>query len=148
VCLETSTARDPNASLERFKMGVIFHPESARSINQDTGTHFNTLYELSQLFLDQIGLSNNHGGIKQVGTVIKFNSGISLAHKPLSSVSVLSDDLRKVITSIFERQKRIFMNQMEKLRLSLQPSQPVPPHDPAPMVNYSTLDETSRVREP
>jgi hypothetical protein len=105
--------------------GVIFHPENARSINQDTGTHFNTLYELPQLILDQIGLSNIHGGIKQVGTVIKFatkfNSRISLEHKLLSSASLLSEDLRKDVTSIFEWQKRIFINKIEELRLSLQP---------------------------
>jgi hypothetical protein len=104
-------------------------------INQDTATLFSSLYQLSQLFLEQIGLSPNHGGRMQVKTVIrfaiKFNPGPSLQHKLKSTVSVLSEDLRKEIISLFEKLKRMHRNdieevqaQMDELRQSIHSVQP------------------------
>jgi hypothetical protein len=87
-----------SSQVGRFKMAINVHPESARSINQDTATLFSSLYQLSQLFLEQIGLSPNHGGRMQVETAIRFaitfNPGLSVEHKLKSTVSVLSEDLR------------------------------------------------------
>jgi hypothetical protein len=47
---------------------------------------------------------------------LKLNPGLSLEHMLQSTVSVLSEDLRKEITSIFEKQKRMYMNEKEKVR--------------------------------
>jgi hypothetical protein len=171
--LETSASYDPNASCQvgRFKIAINVHIESAKSINHDTATLFNSLYQLSQLFLEQIGISPNHGGRVQVKTIIKsatkFNPGLSLEHKMQSTVSVLSEDLRKEITSIFEKQKCMYMSEIEEVRAQMdewcqsihsgQPKEPGPPDEPkeaappdelSPPDDSSPPDEPSRLNEP
>jgi predicted nuclease with TOPRIM domain len=109
-------------------------------------------------------------------TVIRFASKfnqelLSLEHKLQSIVSVLSEDLRKEILSLFEEQKRMCRNELEEWQAqteelqaqteelqaqldelrqsihSVKPKEQGPPDEVSPPDDSSPPDEPSRLNE-
>jgi hypothetical protein len=120
--LQTVTGKNRNAKYQvgRFKMAINIHKESAEILNEATSTHFQNLFQLSQLFLEQIGLDVNHGGRQDVRTVIdaavRFNPGECIEQELETELAILSEEKRQAINSIFSKLKQQFVNEMRQLR--------------------------------
>jgi hypothetical protein len=104
-------------------MAILKHAESVRSLNQDRTNFFHNLFQLSQLFLEQIGVGPNHMGRDNQKTVIdaavEFVPDLSNEEELETELSVLSDKKARNINSIFERQKHELLNQLDNLREEL-----------------------------
>jgi hypothetical protein len=123
--LQTESARDQNAKYQvgRFKMAIIKDEGSIRSLNQDRTNLFQNLFQLSQLFLQQIGIGPNHMGRQNqksvIDAAIRFTPGQGIEAELGSELSVLSRDKQKNITMIFAKQKHELLNQVDALREEL-----------------------------
>lgn len=124
--LQTATAKDINAKyvVGRFKMAIIIHPESARSLNEETTNIFQNLHQLSQLFIEQIGISAHHGGRLRLKTVIKhalaFQPGVPIEEELAAALSPLSIDARNCISQLFSKLKHSLLNENARLRREME----------------------------
>jgi hypothetical protein len=124
--LQTATAKDPNAKyvVGRFKMAINIHPESSRTLNEDSTNVFHNLYQLSQLFVEQIGISIHHGGRLRLRTVMKH----ALAFQPVITVeaelekvlSQFSNETKQCISQLFSKMKHSYLNECARLRRELE----------------------------
>jgi hypothetical protein len=118
--LEAASARDPNAKYQvgRFKMAISVQAAAVRSVNEET-ILFESLHDLSQLFLLQIGLGPTHVGRKTLMTVVdlavKFNPGVGTEAELESVLSCLSDDRRTRMKGILEKVRQSSSNENSKL---------------------------------
>jgi hypothetical protein len=85
IFLQNATASDPDAKYQvgRFKMAINVHGETARSVSQDTTDNFTDLFQLSQLFLQQIGLGPNYEGRKHVLCVVELAVKFATESSPI-----------------------------------------------------------------
>jgi hypothetical protein len=88
-------------------------------LNQETSDLFENLFQLSQLFLQQIGMGPNHGGREQVATVVKkavdFRPGLGYNAELQSALAFLSEEQRSKILSIVGKEKLNLINQLQNL---------------------------------
>jgi hypothetical protein len=143
--LQNATVSDPDAKYQvgRFKMAINVHAETALSVSQDTTDNFTDLFQLSQLFLQQIGLGPNHEGRKHVLSVVelavKFVPGDSTEHQLKAALSYLAEDKRRLITSLIAQRNHNQMNEIERLREIIARTRSIAP---------SQLEETTESNDP
>jgi hypothetical protein len=102
-------------------MSINLNKESAHLQNQHSSHLFKNLYQLSKLFLRQIGLGEDGDTrTNQVGFVIgfavKFNPGKCVEQRLQAELSILSEDKRNAISSIFSAMKQELMEERRQLK--------------------------------
>ena len=106
----------PRMKLCAFKMAININHVIAIVLNEETATNFQNLYQLSQLFLQQIGLGQHDDCRRnQVNQVIKFARNFipenCIEQELQAELSILSEDKRNKINLAFSRMKQGFMEE-------------------------------------
>jgi hypothetical protein len=123
---ETTVAMDPNARylVGRFKMAINNHAENVRAVCQETGNNFQNLFQLSQLFLEQIGIGPFHAGRKSAIVVIdhavNLVPGLGTEQQLQEALSILAEDSRNRINSIVTQMRQKDLYRLEQMSSRLE----------------------------
>jgi hypothetical protein len=123
--LQTATYHNANAKYQvgRFKMAINLDARSARTLNEDTSHNFQNLFQLSQLFLEQVGLGILHAKRKTQKAVLDaalaFQPESNIQEELQAELKMLSEEKRDKLNSIFSRQQQSLLREVRKLQQEL-----------------------------